>query len=189
MNLLLDVKGLHASYGRLQVLHGLDFNIAEGGVTCLLGANGSGKTSTLRALCGMIRVSGHAMLARRVDRRPRHRGHRAPRRRACAGRARHFHPHDAWRRISSSAPSRASSRAEIDQDIERCFTYFPAPRGAARAAGRHALRRRAADAGDQPRPDAAAEADAARRAFVRPRAAGRRGDVPHPRHSSTARRR
>jgi branched-chain amino acid transport system ATP-binding protein len=58
MSSILSVRGLEASYGALKVLHGLDFDIAEGGVTTLLGANGAGKTTTLRALCGMIRRSG-----------------------------------------------------------------------------------------------------------------------------------
>ena len=54
----LKVRNLEASYGAFKVLHGLDFDIAEGSVTTLLGANGAGKTTTLRALCGMIRRSG-----------------------------------------------------------------------------------------------------------------------------------
>jgi len=54
----LSVGNLCAFYGDTQVLHGLDFEVAEGGVTALLGANGAGKTSTLRALCGMIRATG-----------------------------------------------------------------------------------------------------------------------------------
>jgi branched-chain amino acid transport system ATP-binding protein len=58
MSSLLSVRNLEASYGALKVLHGLDFDLAEGGVTTLLGANGAGKTTTLRALCGMIRRSG-----------------------------------------------------------------------------------------------------------------------------------
>ena len=58
MNVTLKVRNLDASYGAFKVLHGLDFDIAEGSVTTLLGANGAGKTTTLRALCGMIRRSG-----------------------------------------------------------------------------------------------------------------------------------
>jgi len=58
MTALLSVRGLAAFYGSLQVLHGLDFSLAQGGVTCLLGANGAGKTTTLRALSGMVRVGG-----------------------------------------------------------------------------------------------------------------------------------
>lgn len=58
MSTLLSVRGLEAFYGPLKVLHGLDFDIAEGTVTALLGANGAGKTTALRAICGMIRRRG-----------------------------------------------------------------------------------------------------------------------------------
>jgi branched-chain amino acid transport system ATP-binding protein len=58
MSKLLEVTGLHASYGDFRVLHGLDFSVEKGGISTLLGANGAGKTTTLRALCGMIKRSG-----------------------------------------------------------------------------------------------------------------------------------
>ncbi len=51
---LLEVKGLHASYGPSAVLHGIDLSIKQGSITTLLGANGAGKTTTLRALCQMM---------------------------------------------------------------------------------------------------------------------------------------
>jgi branched-chain amino acid transport system ATP-binding protein len=63
MPALLEAKGLHAAYGETKVLHGLDFNVQEGGVTTLLGANGAGKTTTLRAICGMVRVQGEITFA------------------------------------------------------------------------------------------------------------------------------
>jgi branched-chain amino acid transport system ATP-binding protein len=56
--MLLEVKGLRASYGQSEALHGLDFALDEGGIVTLLGANGAGKTTTLRALCGMVRMTG-----------------------------------------------------------------------------------------------------------------------------------
>jgi branched-chain amino acid transport system ATP-binding protein len=65
MTTLLDVRGLRAAYGDIQVLHGLDFALEEGSVTTLLGANGAGKTTTLRALCGMIRTAGDVTFAGR----------------------------------------------------------------------------------------------------------------------------
>jgi len=61
--MLLEVKGLKAGYGPTWVLAGIDFVVAEGGVTALLGANGAGKTTTLRAVCGMIRTEGSITLA------------------------------------------------------------------------------------------------------------------------------
>ncbi|MBV1707465.1 MAG: ABC transporter ATP-binding protein [Hyphomicrobiales bacterium] len=65
MTILLDVKGLKAGYGPVEVVHGLDFTVEEGGVTALLGANGAGKTTILRALCGMIRREGSLQFAGR----------------------------------------------------------------------------------------------------------------------------
>ena len=65
MPALLEAKGLHAAYGETKVLHGIDFQVMEGGVTALLGANGAGKTTTLRAICGMLRTQGSIMLGGR----------------------------------------------------------------------------------------------------------------------------
>ena len=66
--MLLDVKGLQASYGATRVLHGIDFGMASGSVTALLGANGAGKTTTLRALCGMVKTGGEVRFdGRRID--------------------------------------------------------------------------------------------------------------------------
>ncbi|WP_149536086.1 ABC transporter ATP-binding protein [Siccirubricoccus phaeus] len=62
MPALLEAKGLTAGYGAAPVLHGLDFEVEEGGVTALLGANGAGKTTTLRAVCGMLRTAGEIRL-------------------------------------------------------------------------------------------------------------------------------
>ncbi len=65
---LLEASGLHAGYGEVQVLHGLDFAVDLGGITALLGANGAGKTTTLRALSGMVRTSGRIVFdGARID--------------------------------------------------------------------------------------------------------------------------
>ncbi|MGE5117179.1 MAG: ABC transporter ATP-binding protein [Betaproteobacteria bacterium] len=50
---LLEVRGLHAWYGESHVLHGVDFHVDEGEVVTLLGRNGAGRTSTLRAILGL----------------------------------------------------------------------------------------------------------------------------------------
>lgn len=62
MSALLDIRDLTASYGALTVLHGVTFSIRPGAITTLLGANGAGKTSTLRAICGMIARRGQIRL-------------------------------------------------------------------------------------------------------------------------------
>jgi len=71
MSPLLSVRGLHAQYGPTRVLHGMDFDVAQGGITTILGANGAGKTTTLRAVCGMVRTQGEITLAgERIDGKP-----------------------------------------------------------------------------------------------------------------------
>lgn len=55
---LLEINGLSAGYGRADVLHAIDLAVADGGVTTLLGANGAGKSTTLRAISGLIRRTG-----------------------------------------------------------------------------------------------------------------------------------
>jgi branched-chain amino acid transport system ATP-binding protein len=63
---LLRVKGLEAWYGESHVLHGVDIEIREGEVVTLLGRNGAGKTSTLRAIMGLVgRRSGSVHYAGR----------------------------------------------------------------------------------------------------------------------------
>jgi branched-chain amino acid transport system ATP-binding protein len=61
---LLDVKELHVSYGAITALRGVSLNVGQGEVVALIGANGAGKTSTLRAISGMLKPrSGHIRLA------------------------------------------------------------------------------------------------------------------------------
>lgn len=74
MSGLLEVKGLEVAYGPSQVLFGLDLAMAEGAAATLLGRNGMGKTTTLRAICGLqpikagsIRFAGERIDGRRPD--------------------------------------------------------------------------------------------------------------------------
>jgi branched-chain amino acid transport system ATP-binding protein len=61
---LLEISGLEVAYGSSQVLFGLDLAMAEGEAATLLGRNGMGKTTTLRALCGLQPVkAGHIRFA------------------------------------------------------------------------------------------------------------------------------
>jgi branched-chain amino acid transport system ATP-binding protein len=52
--MLLEVKGLEAGYGGIQAVKGIDFEVAQGELVCLIGANGAGKSTTLRAVCGLL---------------------------------------------------------------------------------------------------------------------------------------
>jgi branched-chain amino acid transport system ATP-binding protein len=66
---LLAVEDLRAHYGRGPVLHGVTLDVAEAGVSVVLGANGAGKTTLLRAICGMVAREGKVVLdGARIDR-------------------------------------------------------------------------------------------------------------------------
>lgn len=59
----LQVEGLTASYDRLQVLHGIDLEVSPGQIVAVIGANGVGKTTLLRAVSGLLRPrSGRVLL-------------------------------------------------------------------------------------------------------------------------------
>ena len=59
----LRVRGLHAFYGESHILHGIDFDVGTGELVTLLGRNGSGRTTTLKAILGLVdRRSGHIVV-------------------------------------------------------------------------------------------------------------------------------
>lgn len=53
--MLLAVENLHVSYGGIRALKGISFEVAEGKIVALIGANGAGKSTTLRTICGLVR--------------------------------------------------------------------------------------------------------------------------------------
>ncbi|KAA0911437.1 ABC transporter ATP-binding protein [Pusillimonas sp. ANT_WB101] len=54
---LLDVRGIDVSYGGIRAVRGLDLKVANGELVSLIGANGAGKSTTLRAICGLVPVA------------------------------------------------------------------------------------------------------------------------------------
>jgi branched-chain amino acid transport system ATP-binding protein len=52
--MLLSVENLRVSYGQIKALHGISFHIEEGEIVCIIGANGAGKSTTLRAISRLI---------------------------------------------------------------------------------------------------------------------------------------
>ena len=85
------IAGLQGWYGESHVLHGVDFHVDEGEVVTLLGRNGAGRTSTLRAIMGLIGSrKGSIKVKRHRDGRPGHAPHRAARPRLLPGGARHL---------------------------------------------------------------------------------------------------
>jgi branched-chain amino acid transport system ATP-binding protein len=58
---MLEVDGLVVRYGAIEAVHGISFDVREGEVVALIGANGAGKTSTLAAISGLVRPSRGAV--------------------------------------------------------------------------------------------------------------------------------
>ena len=73
---LLEVNDLVSGYGSLEVLHGISLDVAEGEIVSVLGANGAGKTTFLRAVSGVldtwsgsVRLAGDDLAGMSVERR------------------------------------------------------------------------------------------------------------------------
>ncbi len=119
---ILEAKGLHAAYGQVRVLHGIDFVVNTGGVTALLGANGAGKTTTLRAICGMVRSTGDLLFdGRRIN--------NLPTEAIAAMRVGHVPDgRGTFMELSVEENLRLGGytrRDSIEPDLERMFGYFP----------------------------------------------------------------
>ncbi|MGW4420646.1 ABC transporter ATP-binding protein [Streptosporangium sp. NPDC004631] len=116
---------LGASYGRAEVLRGIDLTVKPGQVTVVLGANGAGKTTLLRALSGMIPVSGAirfagedvtrltapAMTRRGMAHVPQGRGT--------------FSEFTVHENLLLGAATRRRRRAEVAEDLDRMYATFP----------------------------------------------------------------
>ncbi len=120
---LLEVKGLHAGYGKIAVLHGIDLTIGAGEMVALLGPNGAGKTTLLRALSGLLPSDGTVTFAGRdlkgAD----------PRRVAQAGLVHVIEGHRVFTQLSVAdnlaLAGYGLARGERATRIEEALAYFP----------------------------------------------------------------
>jgi branched-chain amino acid transport system ATP-binding protein len=67
MTAQLDVHNLEVSYGQARALNGVSFSVPSGSLNAVVGANGAGKTSLVRAIAGMLRPSGGQVLFNGID--------------------------------------------------------------------------------------------------------------------------
>jgi len=69
---MLKVNEIYASYGPVVALRGISVHVPEGGIVAILGANGAGKSSTLRAISGLVRISRGSIefMGHRIDHLP-----------------------------------------------------------------------------------------------------------------------
>ena len=143
---MLAVNGLEAWYGESHILHGVTFEVQPGEVVTLLGRNGVGKTTTLKAIMGIVeqrsgsvRFEGRELIGMPSDAIAR------------AGIA--FCPEE--RGIFASLDVRENLLLPPQVrpgglDLDRIFALFPNLRERLQQSGHQTLRRRAADAGDRP---------------------------------------
>lgn len=125
MKPVLSVRDIHASYGPVLALQGVSLEVPEGGVVTVLGANGAGKTSTLRAISGLLRPSQGAIEfdGRRIDRLPAERIVQLGISQVPEGRQ-IFTELTVGENLRLGAYTRRDSRG-VARDTERVFSYFP----------------------------------------------------------------
>ena len=123
---LLKVRGLAAGYGEVQVLWGVDFDVAQGGIACIVGSNGAGKTTLLRTLSGLVPARGGEVVFE---------GHdiagAAPEAVLAAGIAhvpegrRLFKGLTVRDNLLLGAYLRNDAKAEVERDLEWVYSLFP----------------------------------------------------------------
>jgi len=119
---LLELEDVRARYGPVQALHGVSLSVGEGEVVAVLGGNGSGKTTTLRAISGLVTTSGQVRFAGESIRRA------APERVARAGIAHVPEGRGIFRELSVHENLRLGAylhRSGFAEDYERVCGHFP----------------------------------------------------------------
>jgi branched-chain amino acid transport system ATP-binding protein len=120
---ILSVTGLHAGYGPIEVLHGLDLTVGDGEIVVVLGANGAGKTTLMRAISGTIqrrgsiRLDGREIVSTSADRIVRGGLVQVPQGRGT------FVDLSVADNLRLGAYTRRDD--EIDLDLDRWFEVFP----------------------------------------------------------------
>ena len=122
---LLDIRGLDVAYGGIRAVQGLNLQVGKGELICLIGANGAGKSTTLRAICGLVPVAAgqvdyqgqsivgvpsHQLVRRGLVMVPEGRGI--------------FGQLTIEENLSMGAYTRRDD-AQVRQDVERVYTLFP----------------------------------------------------------------
>ena len=121
MTALLELAGVEARYGPVKALHGVSLEVGEGEFVAVLGANGAGKTTMLRAVSGTVRRSGDvifkgAKLPRRPDATARAGIAHVPEGRGT------FSELSVWDNLRLGAYTR---RGSLKEDAQRVYKYFP----------------------------------------------------------------
>lgn len=122
---ILELKNLQISYGPIKAVKGIDMKVKEGNIVAILGANGAGKTSTLRTISGLVKSSGGEIIYRGEN-------------------ITNFEPEKITRMGISQSPEGRQifpdltvyenlqigayvlkDKVQINRNLERCYKYFP----------------------------------------------------------------
>ena len=123
---LLKVDGLKVAYGHIEAVKGIDFELHEGQITTLVGANGAGKSTTLLALSGLVaKAAGRVVLdGRDLSALSPHRIVAAGMVQVAEGRAT-LTTLTVRENLELGAYTRRDSRAQRAGDLDRIYTLFP----------------------------------------------------------------
>jgi branched-chain amino acid transport system ATP-binding protein len=123
--MLLELKDVTLMYGRIQALHGISLTVGEGEIVALIGANGAGKSTTMRAISGLrpvaqgtITFNGEDITKLRADLRVVRGVSQSPE-------GRGIFPGMSVRENLEMGAYTRRNRAEINEDLDRVFTLFP----------------------------------------------------------------
>jgi branched-chain amino acid transport system ATP-binding protein len=123
--MLLELQDITLLYGRIQALHGISLSVAEGEIVALIGANGAGKSTTMRAISGLrpvasgsIRFNGEDITRLRADLRVVRGVSQSPE-------GRGIFPGMTVRENLEMGAYTRRDRAAIVADLDRTFTLFP----------------------------------------------------------------
>jgi len=122
---LLEVNDIHAHYGGIEALKGVSLSVDEGEVVTLIGSNGAGKSTTLRAITGLTPASSGSVVidGEDVTRVPAH--EIVDRGIALSPEGRHCFPRMTVRENLDLGAYRRSKDTGVAADLERVFELFP----------------------------------------------------------------
>jgi branched-chain amino acid transport system ATP-binding protein len=123
--MLLEVDNVSLLYGHIEALHGISLTVGQGEIVALIGANGAGKSTTMRAISGLrpvargsIKFDGQDITKLRADLRVVRGVSQSPE-------GRGIFPGMTVRENLEMGAYTRRNRSEIDEDMQRAFTLFP----------------------------------------------------------------
>jgi branched-chain amino acid transport system ATP-binding protein len=123
--MLLELQDVHLAYGKIQALHGISLEVAEGEVVALIGANGAGKTSTMRAISGLRGISPGAIIFNGEDITKLRADQRVTRGLCLTPEGRGIFPGMTVLENLDMGAFTRKDRSAIKEDLARVFDLFP----------------------------------------------------------------